>query len=1057
MLTRRRLLPVSGLSPRLCVPRTLPSSVFSSFQSSISPGPVATLWTDRTRGFPLSILSLRRLRASSQSSAFARQDTSWVSNVHCLAAKGRGRASLQVGYVHPSGAGGGLAVRGFGSGRRLSCIEELERRLETGGGAGGGAGGFNANFQGEVLTATADVFLVRGLGAASVGSLVRFESQPPPPSTGSDPQVARPSSASHAAAAFNVGVVLQLLDSDLTIVGFLGCCGDATPAQRLPVSSPPPLVGDVCTLVEGGDDRIEAPSEKKRPSSFSPSFNAPLSPLSLFSCLSSSTENPFKKTPRSSSFNVFSLPPRGDFSSPGGEAAALPTGSAVLDSLSPFRLGSATALVGPVGTGKSMALLPLVASHLVASSDSRSAPRWDTCARGSGASSGGVPPPERPPPPSVVFLALGTSPAALRQWLDTLRAVAIPSATAAAVSAATAAPAGWADEEERRRKSRAAADGGASEPEEAAGDEEATFACRNNADLAASVPPGVLVLHVPPDAGHTSCCMYTAPMVALKAALASEAAGQNVLLVIDGVDAHAAAAAQLKQTLGRLLASPSTRTVLPASGSPGASATRGWSVHTPGGGLLMASHQSGVVDGSDSGSRVPVLPFASLGSFYGQLASQAGTSDAEGRTASLSLVCTLDTPPGVSTPGNSAAAGVGADLTKQEKQWNRVVSSAIQGDASVGDTTLRKVLEAAQEALVSSVDRAVVFQTDVQLDRQSADQLNKDRVFQWRHKSCGDSRDHGDGEASWRRPLRSLSRKTVGGVGSVYPMLDLDFLLSSSPALLSADACAALSASCFSPAFQATPPPPELLFDALKDLCRRYGKALRHTEKSPGVQTAGRRAAPMPPPLLAAAASAFAWQQKVLGSQRERQEMMAALNLFVDIWEEEDLTSLRIASGVCTAQIAGRVFSATEQVLLLRAAATLLFSAPAEEERVAEQRPQAVSASYKMPWFVGQDRGLVSFRDICSFQESLLKLFRETHPTVWRRLEASLAQSDEKEVEMHAQLGENSQDKKLVVVEREGEELDKQVTELLHVIGEIDRALLALRHQLALTRPPAEE
>ncbi|CBZ54616.1 putative signal recognition particle domain-containing protein [Neospora caninum Liverpool] len=897
----------------------------------------------------------------------------------------------------------------------------------------------------------ADVLLVRGLGAASVGSLVCFDDGQKPRARLSCDEETHTAASHVPTPAFNVGVVLQLLDQELTIVGLLGRCGDATLSGGFPLSpsSASPLVGDICTLVGGGARNVSETGDADTPHTRLAQLpDTPLSPLSLLSSLSSPEKNAIPSCVSSDTWNVFSLPTRGAFpSSQSCTPAVLHTGSTVLDSLSPFRLGSSTAVVGPLGTGKSTSLLPLIASHLVSSSASLGASASSVEAETAHST-----------PPSVVFLSLGTSPpSALAQWLDTLRSVAIPSAAASSPRATTASEAtgasqGWGGERKQRLKSKAAANR-RDETESFGPNVEGDTPSRRNAESQNSIPPGVLFLHVPPDTHSTSCCMYTAPMLALKAAMASQAAGQNVLLVIDGMDAHAAAAAQLKQNLGQLLASSCARAVLPASGSRGGNQPRGgWGVHTPGGRVSLGGQGSCLTDGGDSGT-LPVLPFASIGSYYGQLTSQAGTGGEEGK-ASLSLVCVLDTPPGVCTPGSSAASGAGADMTKQEKQWNRVISSAIQGDSSLGETTLRKVVEAAQEVLISSADKTVVFHPDAQLDRQSKDQLNKDRMYQWRRSQGAWAEGRSSqNEESLLRSSSGGKRKSMGGVGSVYPMVDLDFLLASSPALLSADACAALSASCFSPSFQENPPPPELLSDALKDLCRKHAEAARHPENAcAGFETS---------PLLSAAASAFAWQQKVLRSQRERQEMMAALKLFVDIWEEEDLVSLHIASSVCTAQLPGRVFSSAEQVLLLRAAATLLFSPVSDDAGVPAPSAPAGPASYKLPWFVGQDRNRVSFADVCGFQESLLGLFQERHPTVWQRLVAYLARDGAHQgpmpAETHARLGASQGANLVLQDETQEAELDKQVTELLQLIGEIDRGLLALGRLLPLTSPPAEE
>ncbi|PFH37229.1 hypothetical protein BESB_036870 [Besnoitia besnoiti] len=993
-----------------------------------------------------------------------------------------------------SGACFDVSARSFSTRRgNLLGLDELERRLETGEAAPGfSQGGYDRRFEGAVVAATADVLLVRGLGAASVGSLVAFDGD------------------ASAASSFHLGVVLQLLDQDLTLVGLLGDCMRALPAPAAAPSAPgcavsrAPLVGDVCRLFVG--DSCGGVSEKDRKQITLPLLRH--APLSLLSTLASgntpsqdaadaATASDAAREPQEF-WNLFSLPARGTApSQPRGSAATalLPTGSVVLDALSPLQLGASGAVVGPVGTGKSTSLLPLVASHLVSSSSplAKASPAAITAAAASvrsslsAAAAGLASPSEteralRLPPPSVIFLSLRASPlSALERWLDTLTSVAIPSATAsmsllgaAAAKAVRAAPWWRAGDEESKR---ATADEFAKLGREAAVTAAAQGLARGaggrKSDEQPCVPPGLLFLYAHPEMQQMPCCIYTAPMLALKAALASQAAGQNVLLVIDGLDAHAAATEQLKQNVKNLLASPSARAVLPAAGASRKSQAVGRGVSTPGG--------VSVADAAEAGA-LPVLPFASLSSYYGQLVSQTGATAGE-KNSSLSLLCVLDTPPGVCTPGSAAAAGVGADLTKQERQWSRVLSSTIHGDTSLGEATLRKAVEVAQEALISSVDKTVVFNPDAQLERQSMHQLNKGRRIYSGRQACAeataDARRKLDEESSLRASS-GAKRKSGGGVGSFYPMVDVEFLLSSSPALLSADACAALSASCFSPSLQENPPPPEVLFEALKDLCHKHascaksgiqetGAAEREISGLPGVDSS----AYDPSPLLSAAASAFAWQQKVLRSQTERQEMMAALKLFVDVWEEEELVSLRIASGVCTAQRAGRSFSAAEQVVLLRAAATLLFAPPTGEERAKErEREKSLSSAArvaaeaaglalcKKPWFVGQDTGLVSFEDLCAFQEDLFGLFRELHPQVWKTLCRYLAQHEaqrraRKELAEPRAAGEAAAQERSVMVRDAALDchLNERVKELLQLIGAIDRALLDLRPMLALTRP----
>lgn len=460
------------------------------------------------------------------------------------------------------------------------------------------------------------------------------------------------------------------------------------------------------------------------------------------------------------------------------------------------------------------------------------------------------------------------------------------------------------------------------------------------------------------------------------------------------------------------------------------------------------------------------------------------------------------------------------------------MKSVIGGDTAIGEALLRRCIEEAQEALVSSVDQSIFFSYPDILVQQSP---GKPRVFTSRGKKC------------------SSQQNPVTAMGAVYPMIDLESLLvlnsSSSPPLLAADGCAVLSASCFSPALQESFPgsSSQVLIEALKDICRRRYLSLSkattqrqnmelssfcthssqkgssddvgvdssgghtphggthengvsngsavHTPENEKRSTKGegkisrteRRFCSTQPALITCvAASAFAWQQRILRMQTERQAMMTSLKIFVDTWEVEDLASLQIAAGVCTAQRAGRVFSEAEQVILLRAAATLLFAPPTKEieERFSHlaKRPSSFSSSSSssssyppfsssstpqrrdFPVCGNSGERIVTFDEVCSFQEEILSLFKEENLHTWGMLERYLSRSYERNpyerylLESTSRQREKDSSKMLMLTDEKQEKwIDLEVKELLTLISAIDKGLIRLRGSTLLTAPSFTE
>ncbi|PHJ22343.1 signal recognition particle domain protein, partial [Cystoisospora suis] len=532
----------------------------------------------------------------------------------------------------------------------------------------------------------------------------------------------------------------------------------------------------------------------------------------------------------------------------------------------------------------------------------------------------------------------------------------------------------------------------------------------------------------------------------MQAAMASQAEGQRVLLVIDHFSLHAAATVHLKESLRRFLSSPSVACHLPSLPVKAfhSSSTKTYTTET-----FPASRHKEASPGSPSA----ILPFASMASYVGQLVGGNDSSTLPTtllsrdklHSSSLSLLITLDTPPGVRTPGSTS--GGGGDLLRQQRQLGEVLKSVIGGDSGIGEALLRRSIEETQEALVSSVDQSIFFSYPESLLAQQS--RGKSTVLSPRGKKC------------------SSQQNPVTAMGPVYPMIDLESLLvlnsSSSPPLLVADGCAVLSASCFSPALQENFPQSsssQALIEALKDICRRRYLSLskattqRHNiarssfhtlapQKGDDVDSSGVHTpqggtreigasnakssavynekhsmeqqgkisptersffSPQPALITCVAASAFAWQQRILRMQTERQAMMATLKIFVDTWEVEDLASLQIAAGVCTAQRAGRVFSQAEQVILLRAAATLLFAPPTEEieERFSHTAHHPTSSfspfsssstpqRRDFPLFSNSGERIVTFDEACSFQEEILRLFKEENFHTFRMLETYLS------------------------------------------------------------------